>query len=95
MFELIKKVFTRKDKDSIETIRRYQTVYNTEMGRWVIEDILRLCNYGGSCVGKTDIETYFKLGEHNIGLEIAQRITANLSELEDAKKQEEHTNVQD
>lgn len=92
MFGFIKKVFASKDIESIEAVRKYQQVYNTPEGKWVIEDILKnLCNYGGSCIGKDDQSTYLKLGAHNVGLEITQRVTADLSKLQEQKNKEEFT----
>lgn len=96
MFELIKKVFNRKERNAIERIRKYQTVYNTPDGKWVIEDILALCKYGESGLGKDTEHTYFKLGMQNIGIELAQLLTAEISKLEEeAKKEEDTTDEQD
>lgn len=91
MIELTKKVFSSECKDDIEAIRKYKIVYDTPEGRWVLENILKLCHYGDSCLGNSTDETYFKLGEHNIGLEIAQRITADIQKLEESSKKEEMT----
>ena len=42
----------------------------------------------------TTDETYFKMGEHNIGVEIAQRLNADIIKLEEqSKKEEMSTNV--
>ena len=91
MFGLVKRVFSRKHRDAIERIRMYQIVGNTPEGRWVLEDILAMCNYGGSCIGVDVEETYFKLGEHNVGVEIAQILTADLAKLDQEAKKEENT----
>ena len=95
MLEFIKKIFAREDREAIDGIRKYQTVYNTPEGRWVLEDILNLANYGGSCIGVDDQATYLKLGAHNLGVEIAQRLTADIVKLEEASKKEENTDEQD
>ncbi len=89
LFELVKRVYNRKDRETVDALRKYQTVYNTPEGRWVLEDILSMCHYGDSCLGKTTDETYFKMGEHNIGVEIAQRINADIVKLEEQSKKEE------
>ena len=94
MFELVKRVFAKKDKSAIDTMRAYQAVYKTEYGRYVLEDILRLCRYGETGLGKTTEETYFRLGEQNVGIEIAQRLNADILELEKIKEDEEQ-NVSD
>ena len=94
MFELVKRVFNRKDRETTDMLRKYQTVYNTPDGRWVLEDILRMCHYGDSCLGKSTEETYFKMGEQNIGIEIAQILCADILKLEEeAKKEEMYTDV--
>ena len=86
MFDLIKRVFNRKERETIDALRKYQIVYNTPEGRWVLNDILNLCGYGGSALGKDTEETYWKIGQQNVGLEIAQRLTANIVKLEEESK---------
>ena len=96
MFRLIKSIFGRKERKAIERIRKYQTVYNTPDGKWVLEDIMALCKYGESGLGKDTEHTYFKLGMQNIGIELAQLLTASISKLEEeAKKEEEMNDEQD
>jgi len=98
LFGLIKRVFASKDREAIESIRKYQQVYNTPDGKWVIEDILKnICNYGGSCLGKDNDETNRNIGISIVGVELAQRITADLSKLQEQKNKEEFTDdeVQD
>jgi hypothetical protein len=88
MLEFVKRVFGLKDKTALEGIRKYQQVYNDPAGRWVLEDILKnLCNYGGSCIGVDEQSTNLKLGAQNVGIEIAQRLTANISEIEEELKE--------
>jgi hypothetical protein len=89
MIELVKRVFGRRKYDELETIRKYQTVYNTPEGRWVLEDILGLCKYGESALGSCDGETNFNLGMQNVGIELVQRMTANIKELQDLQNKEE------
>ena len=91
VIDIVKKIFTSKQtvpKDYREELNRkiniltkYQEVYATEVGQEVINDILTLCGYGQINVGRDPNETYFKLGEQNIGIEIVQRITADISAL--------------
>lgn len=96
MFEFVKKVFCRKERKAVDRIRKYQTVYNTPEGKWVLEDILALCKYGESGLGKDTDHTYFKLGMQNIGIEIVQILTADIAKLEEqAKKEEDTTDEQD
>ena len=92
IFELVKRVFSRKEREVLDRLRKYQTVYNTPEGRWVLEDILAMCHYGENCLGNTDCETYFKLGEHNIGVELAQILNADIAKLEAESKKEEDAN---
>jgi len=89
MIGLVKRVFRRKGYSNIESIQKYQTVYNTPEGRWVLEDILALCKYGENALGGSDRETNFNLGAQNIGIELAQRLTASVKELQELKNKEE------
>jgi hypothetical protein len=96
VFELIKNVFGRKEREAIDRIRKYQTMYNDPVGKWVLEDILSMAKYGENALGGSDRETNFNLGQQNLGIEIAQLLTANISKLEEeSKKQEEATDEQD
>ena len=92
MFEFVKAVFNRKERKAIDRLRKYQTVYNTPEGKWVMNDILALCKYGESALGGSDRETNFRLGEQNIGIEIVQLLTADIAKLEEQSKKEEVAN---
>ncbi len=67
-------------------------MYNDPNGRWVLEDILKnLCHYGESCIGKDNISTNLKLGAQNVGIEIVQRLAANISLIKEELNEEEET----
>jgi hypothetical protein len=89
MLGFVKKLFNKKPQPAVVMMRRYQQVYNTPEGKWVIEDILGLCNYSESCIGIDDQATYLKLGAQNVGIEIVQRITADLSKMDEESQKEE------
>ncbi len=90
IFELVKRICSRKKLKETERLRRYQQVYNTTAGRWVLEDILAMCHYGETALGKDTEETYFRLGEHNVGVELASLINANILEMEKIEKDGEN-----
>ena len=97
ILNVVKSVFSDSQKNSIppkddreevnrrlRIISKYKQVYETNDGKEVINDILNLCSYGQLLVGRDPNETYFKLGEQNIGIEIVQRLTADLSAMEES-----------
>ena len=89
MLGFIKSYFAKKPQPAIVMMRRYQRVYNTPEGKWVIDDILSLCKYAESCIGVDNQATYLKLGAQNVGIEIAQRLTADLALMDEESKKEE------
>ena len=89
MFKFVISYFKKKPQPVIVMMRRYQQVYNTPEGKWVLDDILALCKYAESCIGVDDQATYLKLGAQNVGIEIVQRLTADLAKMDEESKKEE------
>ena len=89
MFGFVKSYFNKKPQPAIVKMRRYQQLYNTPEGKWVLDDILGLCKYAESCIGIDNQATYLKLGAQNVGIEIVQLLTADLSQMDEESQKEE------